>query len=208
MGCDEQYKRTQELYQVSIHAPVWGATGQVLKGLVNRRVSIHAPVWGATLLCKSIIIRPLFQSTHPCGVRPNSSGFDAYLVVSIHAPVWGATSFDAIDSSRNLRFNPRTRVGCDQGILALQLLQMFQSTHPCGVRQAARAVKNIGDVSIHAPVWGATAALITPATRCKVSIHAPVWGATTSVYRSTNASAVSIHAPVWGATRALVRIGV
>ena len=26
VGCDEQYKRTQELYQVSIHAPVWGAT--------------------------------------------------------------------------------------------------------------------------------------------------------------------------------------
>ena len=34
------------------------------------------------------------------------------------------------------------------------------------------------DVSIHAPVWGATAVTDIPASRGTVSIHAPVWGAT------------------------------
>ena len=33
---------------------------------------------------------------------------------------------------------------------------MFQSTHPCGVRQMDTAVIMYGSVSIHAPVWGAT----------------------------------------------------
>ena len=33
---------------VSIHAPVWGATGGFLHNNGDITVSIHAPVWGAT----------------------------------------------------------------------------------------------------------------------------------------------------------------
>ena len=55
-------------------------------------VSIHAPVWGAT------------KSTQAVQVLSQ---------VSIHAPVWGATPCLSISKSI-MRFNPRTRVGCDE----------------------------------------------------------------------------------------------
>ena len=54
--------------------------------------------------------------------------------VSIHAPVWGATTLK-----------------CQFAAFGL-----FQSTHPCGVRQLALANGFKLKVSIHAPVWGAT----------------------------------------------------
>ena len=34
--------------EVSIHAPVWGATFDITKPVTVNGVSIHAPVWGAT----------------------------------------------------------------------------------------------------------------------------------------------------------------
>ena len=55
---------------VSIHAPVWGATHNIAHNISATSVSIHAPVWGATAVsfyCR--YHRPVFQSTHPCGVR-------------------------------------------------------------------------------------------------------------------------------------------
>ena len=56
------------------------------------------------------------------------------LKVSIHAPVWGATTAKTITKS----------------------VALFQSTHPCGVRQNFCRWLKGGAVSIHAPVWGAT----------------------------------------------------
>ena len=35
-----------------------------------------------------------------------------------------------------------------------------------------------GDISIHAPVWGATTARSEKLEKFEISIHAPVWGAT------------------------------
>ena len=71
MGGDDYLIFTKAvLDHVSIHAPVWGATGVWLTMYPRSRVSIHAPVWGATQ-CWSL------KST-----KSN---------VSIHAPVWGAT---------------------------------------------------------------------------------------------------------------------
>ena len=55
---------------VSIHAPVWGATQDVL-GLINiYNVSIHAPVWGATFQKSILSKKRMFQSTPPYGGRP------------------------------------------------------------------------------------------------------------------------------------------
>src|SRR5436309_5644041 len=79
------------------------------------------------------------------------------------------------------------------------------------------------DVSIHAPAWGATFALVAwcLATSCfnprsrvgsdglpaydvpgivDVSIHAPAWGATQGHLGLHRQYQVSIHAPAWGAT--------
>ena len=55
-------------------------------------------------------------------------------------------------------FNPRPRMGGDP---------------PVGTGSA-----DAPQVSIHAPAWGATCALIQPIHLENVSIHAPAWGAT------------------------------
>ncbi len=105
-------------------------------------------------------------------------------------------------SRRYRGFNPRARVGRDSlGQSAPFHTTMFQSTRPRGARRARRryplrirsfqstrprgarplkvhAVNMAGQVSIHAPAWGATR--ITPhhGFHGSVSIHAPAWGAT------------------------------
>ncbi len=99
-------------------------------------------------------------------------------------------------------FNPRSRVGSD-----------------------STSVKFDADklISIHAPVWGATAYglyrvdnLVFQSTLpcgerppiksfhrdfTYISIHAPVWGATSEEAYDFCDLAISIHAPVWGATK-------
>ena len=100
----------------------------------------------------------MFQSTHPRGVRPLADRRDHFL----------------------LRFNPRTREGCDH--FSKKLLQI-----PIVV-------------SIHAPARGATC---TPKKRQisrTVSIHAPARGATDDGGRDSQIHRVSIHAPARGAT--------
>ena len=57
-------------FDVSIHAPAWGATGARRSRQVSTTVSIHAPAWGATLT--------VFDRVR-------------MMLVSIHAPAWGAT---------------------------------------------------------------------------------------------------------------------
>ena len=77
-----------------------------------------------------------FQSTHPCGVRRRI--------------------FHKVSQKQS--FNPRTPVGCDVPLcVQISFVHQFQSTHPCGVRLPVQI--NIflqDDVSIHAPLWGAT----------------------------------------------------
>ena len=121
-----------------------------------------------------------------------------------------------------LSFNPRTRMGCgpQEGNLIIQ--QLFQSTHPHGVRLqlAAHRVSRYGfnprtrmgcglavswpvllsGVSIHAPAWGAAFSrevdllLISFNPRTRMGCGYRRWpvGSTTTV---------SIHAPAWGAAK-------
>ena len=78
-----------------------------------------------------------FQSTHPRGVRRDLAPISVQQhPVSIHAPAWGATCCHISCSLEAVRFNPRTRVGCD--VFSL----------PCK--------RLVEEVSIHAPAWGAT----------------------------------------------------
>ena len=55
-------------------------------------------------------------------------------------------------------------------------------------------------VSIHAPVKGATGAMLVDQHGVGVSIHAPVKGATHGARCGQRPQLVSIHAPVKGAT--------
>ena len=168
-------------------------------------VSIHAPAWGATSgISACSPSHPMFQSTHPRGVRPAQGGsFERWRRVSIHAPAWGATrAVCSIQRPRCGSFNPRTRVGCDL------------------VFTVADAIAAI--VSIHAPAWGATLSPEQALHHHPVSIHAPAWGATKALplvalgttgfnprtrvgcdpFHRVNRYGyyVSIHAPAWGAT--------
>ena len=161
MGCDGHVRsRGCFINVVSIHAPLWGATRLSRKCQSKLSVSIHAPLWGATstivLKCQEVLgfnprtpvgcdldtlfsISPfgrMFQSTHPCGVRRFRKSLKplACLFQSTHPcgvrlkECWKQKSF------------PR-----------------FQSTHPCGVRLILGATqRKWDDVSIHAPLWGAT----------------------------------------------------
>ena len=103
--------------------------------------------------------RRMFQSTHPRGVRhePLQDGpdhkhrFNPRTRVGCDAPPLVRTSVPSC-------FNPRTRVGCDAKAPASSTPRSrFQSTHPRGVRpEPGDHAQQNGDVSIHAPAWGAT----------------------------------------------------
>ena len=69
VGCDASKPNPVLFYDVSIHAPVWGATRHSLTShLTNVFQSTH-PCGVRRLLCSKLFAVCLFQSTHPCGVR-------------------------------------------------------------------------------------------------------------------------------------------
>ena len=77
----------------------------------------------------------------------------------------------------------------------------FQSTLPWRERRFGPAVYiRRYDISIHAPVKGATQGWVIRWVDWTISIHAPVKGATNSSIASAASVAISIHAPVKGAT--------
>ena len=61
-------------------------------------------------------------------------------------------------------------------------------------------MRNNLEISIHAPVKGATFIYLLPPFRNAISIHAPVKGATFFTNRRQPLIQISIHAPVKGAT--------
>ena len=145
----------------------------------------------------------MFQSTRPRGARPGIkyNGVEIFYV-SIHAPAWGATLNGLIGYRCSGSFNPRARVGRDRmiGMICFSPA-VFQSTRPRGARLFARLSWSPSlHVSIHAPAWGATKAVLLLSSLPHVSIHAPAWGATSSLPKPPGYAIVSIHAPAWGAT--------
>ena len=169
----------------------------------------------------------LFQSTHPRGVRLETS----------HGRGRRVQEFQSTHPRGVRRIHFHAHVAYSQ----------FQSTHPRGVRHPDQQAQRCAHgVSIHAPAWGATHGqacwrtripCFNPRTRvgcdqtqtqtsavptafqsthprgvrhvredgqtqsARVSIHAPAWGATFYTRESfALAKDVSIHAPAWGAT--------
>ena len=92
-------------------------------------------MWGATRLMRLIGCLTLFQSTHPCGVRPVELISAFVNIVSIHAPVWGATT-------SMLKIHKTHKVSIHAPVW--------------GATINSRSIKSLSRVSIHAPVWGAT----------------------------------------------------
>ena len=145
VGCDQSlvlYHRAAREFQ-STH-PREVRPCDITGGDAATGVSIHAPAWGATRLSDKWV-------TGMMGFNPRTRvGCDASLLVyvlrprfvSIHAPAWGATAFCHRSVMDLECFNPRTRVGCDTRYRpSLRVSDLFQSTHPRGVRQ--RVTKSI-----------------------------------------------------------------
>ena len=126
--------------------------------------------------------------------------------------------------SMGICFNPRTHMGCDWATPSPSTAtwSFNPRTHMGCDRQAFHPHFQGGDVSIHAPTWGATYRHMRQSATCggfnprthmgcdfiavasgsssSVSIHAPTWGATGVPHFLHPQSPVSIHAPTWGAT--------
>ncbi len=122
----------------------------------------------------------MFQSTHPHGVRRDVPVAAAEAACFNPRTRMGCDEWAAKQHCRPVGFNPRTRMGCEVGerIKALDNA-LFQSTHPHGVRLGrSEAGRSRLSVSIHAPAWGATSAVVENIPLLGVSIHAPAWGAT------------------------------
>ncbi len=157
-------------------------------------------MWGATESDPLATFTPGFQSTRPCGARPQGFELLGVVSVSIHAPVWGATPltilsrvpavvsihapvWGATGGTPAIRlyygFNPRARVGRDSTSAAMGATSSsFNPRARVGRDRYNEQAKQEGFVSIHAPVWGATSRLDRWGRAIGVSIHAPVWGAT------------------------------
>ena len=142
-------------------------------------VSIHAPARGATAIFPDQLLAILFQSTHPHGVRLQS----AYNVEDI------------------MRFNPRTRTGCDrlkEGVIGYTYVSIHAPAR--GATNDMCMFRQDCSVSIHAPARGATGNTSLWDKFLQVSIHAPARGATILYLSLLRCCTVSIHAPARGAT--------
>ena len=107
----------QKYLQISIHAPVKGATYGADAVAAVEDISIHAPVKGATAHrhgrktgCRHFNPR----TREGCDGMRDHYERNVY-DISIHAPVKGATKTPCIPIYNFYNFNPRTREGCDTG---------------------------------------------------------------------------------------------
>ena len=157
-GSDGQRDQTSDSAQDFNSRSLAGSDEAYSLAAECRNISIHAPLRGATRPEEALSLRPEFQFTLPCGERPcyfggtvphkyfNSrslAGSDGisecfcniFSNISIHAPLRGAT--------------------CSSVIVISCLL--FQFTLPCGERLQVIANQTYDStISIHAPLRGAT----------------------------------------------------
>ena len=79
-------------FDISIHAPMWGATMQITSNKALIRFQSTHPCGVRLGIINDPTTAGIFQSTHPCGVRPFNDTLESIdFEISIHAPMWGAT---------------------------------------------------------------------------------------------------------------------
>ncbi len=128
----------QEKINISIHAPVWGATIMEIKKLDDKVISIHAPVWGATKYF--YIDSDGYYNFNPRARMGRDSisinGRPVYNNISIHAPVWGATYYTKIDEVMlNISIHAPVWGATHMDQASMTQVATFQSTRPYGARQ-------------------------------------------------------------------------
>ena len=114
------YRVRQEREEVSTHEDSFnprthtGCDADEVASVKAKEVSIHAPIQGATSVEAREFTDELFQSTHPYRVRRDDQLLlDLTDDVSIHAPIQGATYINKSFFGNSFCFNPRTHTGCD-----------------------------------------------------------------------------------------------
>ena len=201
MGCDCKELAARRDAIISIHAPTWGATVNVSRVKLLICISIHAPTWGAT--------RPLPRLL-------------LFYFISIHAPTWGATCILICPISILSYFNPRTHVGCDQGLSTMtdarvyfnprthvgcdvilcqhRFVFLFQSTHPRGVRRRLPLLLVLAVLFQSTHPRGVRRSHVhrtTAAFHFNPRTHVGCDCITAYLF---DLAEISIHAPTWGAT--------
>ena len=162
---------------ISIHAPQWGATVGYVIWLIFGLISIHAPQWGATLPPRSPCpLCPYFNPRTPVGCDNGCAAVDGRSEISIHAPQWGATAPTRSDRSGRNYFNPRTPVGCDTcHRRTWRASADFNPRTPVGCDcYVTRGHIGVANISIHAPQWGATMALLSVNVPANFNPRTPV----------------------------------
>ena len=136
VGRDTKQFEKRYMENVSIHAPTWGATHILRRGLTttcgfNPRAHVGRDWARTTRKCSKQCFNPRAHVGRDDFPRLGQRHID----VSIHAPTWGATDIYTQEVD----------------------ITMFQSTRPRGARLGRREHRGgILCVSIHAPTWGAT----------------------------------------------------
>ena len=174
-------RSTDEVEEISIHAPLTGSDLRKMELEEQIEISIHAPLTGSDSPCPSHSRRaPHFNPRSPYGERriwsrssSTSSSFQSTL------PLRGATPRPRRLAGATPYFNPRSPYGERRGLHALLLGGVeFQST---------------------LPLRGAT--LLLPLTAARSSIFQstlPLRGATFGIEDVAAALYISIHAPLTG----------
>ena len=145
------------------------------------QISIHAPQWGATLTASNVYMYALFQSTHPSGVRRQSQTPPLRPVRHFNprTPV-GCDLIQVLQYGANPRFQSTHPSGVRLAVIGVRLQRFHISIHApqWGATPTGDNTPKPEPISIHAPQWGATVTPIVRRVPVEISIHAPQWGAT------------------------------
>ena len=201
--------RPQHRRAISIHAPQWGATFEILATEVKPTIFQSTHPSGVRQKRNDLIVcRYTFQSTHPSGVRHAHHGHaHRPRRISIHAPQWGATR----GRMRHVRHRAISIHAPQWGATSADGLpcgaaKLFQSTHPSGVRPSFRVPLTARDLDFNprTPVGCDHRRSGRLVEQPPISIHAPQWGATgatctalggISEFQSTHPSGVRHETP-------------
>ncbi len=127
------------------------------------------------------------------------------LFVSIHTPLWGATALLLICAPVLLCFNPHAPMGRDVGCKQrIKQCYGFNPHAPMGRDKRKSVNAFFINVSIHTPLWGATAISTAGAYHIAMFQSTRPYGARLELTGLTLVVfVVSIHTPLWGATISL-----
>ena len=189
---------------ISIHAPAWGATSALGQLSAYVRISIHAPAWGATARRAGWRIVRLISIHAPAwGATPRKPPRPIQLKhISIHAPAWGATHNGTRATPASPNFNPRSRMGSDATSHFLRDMTGYFNPRSRMGSDRYTKVRYIMPIhiSIHAPAWGATRALVVQLCSRTFQSTLPHGERPAPADAGLMVDLISIHAPAWGAT--------